>query len=113
MTELSSQLPARHTSALTPPAATDCPPLLSIGPLKLANPVVLAPMAGVTDLPLREMVLGLGAGMAVSEMLSSDPKLDASRKSTLRRRQSAREGIRSVQIVGSDCLLYTSDAADE
>lgn len=102
MTELSSQLPARHTSALTPPAATDCPPSLSIGPLKLANPVALAPMAGVTDLPLREMVLGLGAGMAVSEMLSSDPKLDASRKSTLRRRQSAREGIRSVQIVGSE-----------
>lgn len=102
VTEPSSQLPARHTSALTSPAATDSPPPLTIGPLKLANPVVLAPMAGVTDLPLREMALGLGAGMAVSEMLSSDPKLEASRKTTLRRRQSAQEGIRSVQIVGNE-----------
>ncbi|MDG2442296.1 MAG: tRNA dihydrouridine synthase DusB, partial [Luminiphilus sp.] len=37
---------------------------LQIGALQLANPVVLAPMAGVTDLPLRELCVGLGAGMA-------------------------------------------------
>jgi len=44
----------------------------------------------------------LGAGMAVAEMLTADPTLSNSRKTTLRRQRGAREGIRSVQIVGSD-----------
>lgn len=92
---------------------------LQIGALKLANPVVLAPMAGVTDLPLRELCVGLGAGMAVAEMLTSDPKLLTSRKSSLRRCHSAQGGLRSVQIVGSEpqqlaeaARLNADDGAD-
>ena len=76
-------------------------------------------MAGVTDLPMRELCVGLGAGMAVAEMLTSDPKLLASRKSSLRRRHSAKGGLRSGQIVGSEpqqlanaARLNADDGAD-
>lgn len=92
---------------------------LQIGALKLANPVVLAPMAGVTDLPLRELCVGLGAGMAVAEMLTSDPTLVTSRKSSLRRCHNPQSGLRSVQIVGSEpqqlaeaARLNADDGAD-
>ena len=88
-----------------PLAATSVRPLASplrIGGLTLPNSVVLAPMAGVTDLPLREMSVRLGAGMAVAEMLTSDASLVDSRKSMQRRRHSTNEGIRSIQIVGSE-----------
>lgn len=68
----------------------------------LPNGVLLAPMAGVTDLPFRELCLELGAGMAVAEMLSADLSLKDSRKSRLRRQQGQREQLRSVQIVGSE-----------
>lgn len=83
-------------------ASSAVPTGLQIGALQLANPVVLAPMAGVTDLPLREICVDLGASMAVAEMLTSDSKLLSSRKSTLRRCHSSRGGLRSVQIVGSE-----------
>ncbi len=75
---------------------------MQIGPYTLRNAVALAPMAGVTDLPLRELAISLGAGLAVGEMLTSDLSLSASRKSSLRRQRSDHEGLRSVQIVGSD-----------
>ncbi len=93
-------------------------PLL-IGSHTLPNPVVLAPMAGVTDLPFRELCMELGAGMAVGEMLTSDPSLANSRKTILRKQSSPREGIRSVQIVGSEptqlaeaARLNADDGAD-
>ena len=47
--------------------------MLQIGPHKLANQVALAPMAGVTDLPFRRLCARLGAGLVVSEMITSDP----------------------------------------
>lgn len=75
---------------------------LKIGALSVPNPVLLAPMAGVTDLPMRELCMELGAGLAVAEMLAADPRLAQSRKSTLRRQHSGRAGPRSVQIVGSE-----------
>ncbi|MEE4203771.1 MAG: tRNA dihydrouridine synthase DusB [Halieaceae bacterium] len=75
---------------------------MQIGPYRLRNNVALAPMAGVTDLPLRELAIEYGAGLAVGEMLTSDLSLTASKKSSLRRRRSDREGLRSVQIVGSE-----------
>ncbi len=76
--------------------------MLQIGPHQLCNNVILAPMAGVTDLPFRELCLELGAGLAVAEMLTADPALNHSRKSQLRRRHSTKAALRSVQIVGSD-----------
>ena len=75
---------------------------MHIGGLKPCNNVFLAPMAGVTDLPMRELAVELGAGMAVGEMQSADLSLAQSRKTTQRQRHSARAGLRSVQIVGYD-----------
>ena len=75
---------------------------MHIGGLKPCNNVFLAPMAGVTDLPMRELVVELGAGMAVGEMQSADLSLAQSRKTVQRQRHSARAGLRSVQIVGYD-----------
>ena len=75
---------------------------MHIGGLKLCNNVFLAPMAGVTDLPMRELAVELGAGLAVGEMQSADLSLARSRKTTQRQRHSDRAGLRSVQIVGFD-----------
>ena len=75
---------------------------MHIGGLKPCNNVFLAPMAGVTDLPMRELAVELGAGLAVGEMQSADLSLARSRKTTQRQRHSARAGLRSVQIVGYD-----------
>ena len=57
---------------------------LCIGPLQLANPVLLAPMSGVTDLPFRQQANELGAGLVVSEMVASD-ELVRARPDVLRR----------------------------
>ena len=84
--------------------------MLQIGPYQLSNNVVLAPMAGVTDLPFRELCLELGAGLAVAEMLTADPSLRETRKSQLRRQHSKKAALRSVQIVGSDPELLANAA---
>ncbi len=75
---------------------------MNIGPYQLPSNVILAPMAGITDQPFRQLCCRLGAGMAVSEMLSSNPKVWKSGKSMLRMEHSDEAGIRSVQIAGSD-----------
>ena len=59
-------------------------------------------MAGITDKPFRQLCCQLGAGLAVSEMLSANPKVWKTEKSKLRMVHSAEAGIRSVQIAGSD-----------
>jgi len=76
-------------------------PTLQIGTHTIPNRVVVAPMAGVTDLPWRELCIELGAGMAVGEMLTSDLSLNDSRKSYFRRQSSDNAGLRSVQLVGN------------
>ncbi|PHS55305.1 MAG: tRNA dihydrouridine synthase DusB, partial [Alcanivorax sp.] len=48
---------------------------MRIGPHALPNPVILAPMAGVTDRPFRRLCRELGAGLVVSEMVTSDTRL--------------------------------------
>lgn len=75
---------------------------MKIGSYLLSNPLVLAPMAGVTDRPFREIAHEFGIGLAVSEMVSSNPRLRHSRKSMLRRDHRGESGIRSVQIVGTE-----------
>lgn len=67
-------------------------------------------MAGVTDRPFRELCLRYGAGMAVSEMMSSNPKLWKTSKSKQRMVHEGESGIRSVQIAGADPQLM-ADAA--
>ncbi|WDE04731.1 tRNA dihydrouridine synthase DusB [Thalassomonas viridans] len=75
---------------------------MKIGPYQLASNVMLAPMAGITDQPFRQLCCSLGAGLAVSEMLSANPKVWKTEKSKRRLLHSAEAGIRSVQIAGSD-----------
>ena len=75
---------------------------MRIGPYQLANNLLLAPMAGVTDRPFRQLCRRLGAGLAVSEMVSSDASLWGSRKSMRRLDHRGEPGPVSVQIVGAD-----------
>lgn len=76
--------------------------MLHIGPYTLPNRVALAPMAGVTDLPFRRLCAEFGAGLVVSEMISSDPGLRNSRKTQLRSRHDSEIEPRSVQIAGNE-----------
>jgi tRNA-dihydrouridine synthase B len=75
---------------------------MKIGPYSFDNQVILAPMAGVTDLPYRELCREHGAGAVVAEMLTSDQTLWNSRKSSFRQIQSSENGIRWIQILGND-----------
>ncbi len=75
---------------------------LRIGPYRLENNLILAPMAGVTDYPFRMLCRQMGAGMAVSEMVTSDMKLWHTRKTRLRLKHHDEQQPRSVQIAGTD-----------
>jgi len=74
---------------------------MQIGPYKLANRLVLAPMAGVTDRPFRQLCKKLGAGMAVSEMVSSNSLLWGSEKTKRRANHDGEVEPRVVQIAGA------------
>src|SRR5579859_7907792 len=75
---------------------------MRIGPYVLPSPVVLAPMAGVTDQPFRILARKLGAGLAASEMLTSDTRLWSTSKSRLRMSHEGEPEPRVVQLAGSD-----------
>jgi tRNA-dihydrouridine synthase B len=75
---------------------------MRIGPYSIAPAVVLAPMAGVTDKPFRLLCKRLGAGLAVSEMTHSDPRLWQTRKSLQRMDHTGEPEPVSVQIAGYD-----------
>ena len=75
---------------------------MRIGPYQLSNNVICAPMAGVTDYTFRELCRRFGAGLAVSEMMSSNPLVWQSEKSLNRMTHGDESGLRSVQIAGSD-----------
>ncbi|QSX33287.1 tRNA dihydrouridine synthase DusB [Shewanella avicenniae] len=75
---------------------------MQIGPYQLNNQLIVAPMAGVTDQPFRNLCLRYGAALAVSEMMLANPDIWDTDKSRLRMAHSGEEGIRSVQIAGAD-----------
>jgi len=75
---------------------------MQIGPYTLPNCIALAPMAGVTDRPFRQLCRELGAGYVVTEMVTSNPKLRHTRKSTWRSNFSGEPAPIAVQIVGSE-----------
>ena len=75
---------------------------MQIGSYSLTTPLALAPMAGITDKPFRQLCRSFGAGWAVSEMISSDPSLQHRRKTQHRLDHAGEAGIRVVQIAGSD-----------
>jgi tRNA-dihydrouridine synthase B len=74
----------------------------AIGPHQLANGLILAPMAGITDRPFRHLCRQLGAGLAVAEMLTSDTSLWHTQKSQRRLPHADDSTPISVQIAGSD-----------
>jgi len=75
---------------------------LHIGPHRIDRPVILAPMAGVTDKPFRVLCKRLGAGLAVSEMTTSDPRFWGTTKSLRRMDHAGEPDPVSVQIAGTD-----------
>ncbi len=83
---------------------------MRIGPYLIDPPVVLAPMAGVTDKPFRQLCKRLGAGLAVSEMTTADPRLWATRKSQRRMDHVGEPEPVSVQIAGYDPAMLAEAA---
>ena len=83
---------------------------MQIGPYPLANPLILAPMAGVTDLPYRQLCRRLGAGMTISEMVSSNALLWKNEKTLRRISHEGEEAPRSVQIAGGDPQMMAEAA---
>ena len=75
---------------------------LRIGPYELPSPVVLAPMAGVTDRPFRILCRTLGAGLAASEMLTADTRLWSTPKSRYRMNHEGEPEPRVVQLAGAE-----------
>lgn len=75
---------------------------MQIGPHLLRNNVFVAPMAGVTDRPFRQLCKELGAGYAVSEMAASNPRVWASEKSSRRTDHTGEMEPKAVQIAGAD-----------
>jgi tRNA-dihydrouridine synthase B len=84
--------------------------LFRIGSHSIDNQLVLAPMAGVTDRPFRQLCRELGAGLVVSEMVTSDSSLWNSRKSQTRMIHRGEAEPRSVQIAGSDPEMMAAAA---
>ncbi|UAW99148.1 tRNA dihydrouridine synthase DusB [Halopseudomonas nanhaiensis] len=84
--------------------------VIRIGPYQLTNRVILAPMAGVTDRPFRQLCRRLGAGLVVSEMVTSDTRLWNTRKSRQRLDHAGEGEPRSVQIAGGDPQMMAEAA---
>ncbi len=84
---------------------------LRLGPLELANNLFVAPMAGVTDRPFRQLCRRLGAGYAVSEMVTSRKDLWQSLKTSRRANHDGEPGPIAVQIAGTDAAMMAEAAA--
>jgi tRNA-dihydrouridine synthase B len=83
----------------------NCTPRLQpvdIGPVRIEDPVILAPMSGVTDMPFRQMVKRGGAGLVVSEMIASAAMVRENRKTLLMAKNSPEEFPMSVQLAGCE-----------
>ncbi|BAO43027.1 tRNA dihydrouridine synthase DusB [Thiolapillus brandeum] len=75
---------------------------MKIGDIQLQSPLLLAPMAGITDLPFRNLCRRFGASLAFSEMISADTSLWASRKTQTRLQREGEKPPIAVQILGTD-----------
>lgn len=83
---------------------------MRIGPYQLKNNLIVAPMAGVTDRPFRQLCKRMGAGMAVSEMVASNSLLYGSEKTRRRANHEGETDPISVQIVGADAAMLAQAA---
>jgi len=84
---------------------------MNIGPFALPNPFFVAPMAGVTDRPFRQLCKKLGAGYAVSEMVTSRPDLWDTLKTSRRANHDGEPGPIAVQIAGTEPQMMADAAA--
>ena len=75
---------------------------ISIGAVTLDDPVILAPMSGVSDLPFRKLVKRLGAGLVVSEMIASEAVIRETRQSMTMAKSCADEQPMAVQLAGCE-----------
>ena len=75
---------------------------MKIGPYQLSNNLLLAPMAGITDLPFRQLCRHNGAAMAFSEMVSSKPALRKNHRTLLKSEQKGELEPRAIQLLGTD-----------
>ncbi len=75
---------------------------MQIGSYTLKNKLILAPMAGITDRPFRELCRQFGVGLAVSEMVASNPALQKHKRTLLKLDHTGESGFRSIQILGTD-----------
>ena len=75
---------------------------IAIGPITLSDPVILAPMSGVTDMPFRKLVKSFGAGLVVSEMIASRAMILETRQSLQKCAFSENEEPISVQLAGCE-----------
>ena len=83
---------------------------MRIGPFQLKNNLIVAPMAGVTDRPFRQLCKRMGAGMAVSEMVASNSLLWGSEKTRRRANHEGEVDPISVQIAGADPRMLAEAA---
>ncbi|HZN26409.1 MAG TPA: tRNA dihydrouridine synthase DusB [Burkholderiales bacterium] len=83
---------------------------MRIGPFQLKNNLIVAPMAGVTDRPFRQLCKQMGAGMAVSEMVASNSLLWGSEKTRRRANHDGEVEPISVQIAGADPQMLAEAA---
>jgi tRNA-dihydrouridine synthase B len=83
---------------------------MRLGPHELPNNVFVAPMAGVTDRPFRQLCKALGAGHAVSEMAASNPRLWASEKTARRLNHDGERAPVAVQLAGADPAMLAEAA---
>src|SRR5688572_27625439 len=102
---------ARYTPASLFAPASPLPAPMRIGHITLANRLFAAPMAGVTDRPFRQLCKKLGAGYAVSEMVTSRKDLWASLKTSRRADHTGEAAPISVQIAGTDAAMMAEAAA--
>ncbi|HYD30715.1 MAG TPA: tRNA dihydrouridine synthase DusB [Azospirillaceae bacterium] len=75
---------------------------IDIGPVHIADPVILAPMSGVSDLPFRRLVKRYGAGLVVSEMIASQAMIRAARQTMKMITSCAEEFPMAVQLAGCE-----------
>src|SRR5579862_4736147 len=94
-----------------PPMAQLKKPLvpLAIGPLTAANPVLLAPMSGVTDAPFRRQAASLGAGLVISEMTACAALANGKRNAALRLKDHG-VGTHVVQLAGCEARWMAEGA---
>ena len=83
---------------------------INIGSVRLADPVILAPMSGVTDLPFRRLVKRHGAALVVSEMIASQAMIRESRQSLKMAENSPQEQPMAVQLAGCEPAVMAEAA---